>query len=169
MADKLEKMKCKPRYNKKRLQTSLSVFNNESGEYVSFYANLYREGLKFPSFCCLGLTKVWCLVKNDFSTSEYKLLFTMLATMENENKVIFKMKEFSDEIGISPVSLRKSLEKLKKNNIIFEINKIGTYIKVYKVSPHILWRGDGIGHKEALKEWPSPITSSPIPVKFGLF
>lgn len=93
----------------------------------------------------------------------------MLAAMENENKVIFKMKEFSQEIGISPVSIRKSIEKLKNNNIIFEINKIGNYIKVYKVSPHILWRGDGAGHKEALKKWPSPKTNGPIPEKFGLF
>lgn len=157
------------RYNQKRLKSSVSVFNHETGEFNEFYATLYKEGLKFHKFACMGLNAVWFLVKNDFSTSEYKLLFSLLSAMEPGNKVTFKMKEFSDEIGISAVSLTKSIKKLKEANIIFEVKKIGTYIRVFVVSPHILWRGDGGSHKEAIKAWPQPKTTGPIPSNFSIF
>jgi hypothetical protein len=156
------------RYNKKRLQSQISLFNDKTGVRTQFYATLYREGLKFPEFFCMGKLPVWFLVKNDFSTSEYKLFFALLACMESENKVVFKSKEFSDQIGISAVSIRKSMEKLKDTNIVFEINRIGTYIKVLKINPHIVWRGSGSEHKEQIKNWPKPKCNKEIPEKFGI-
>jgi hypothetical protein len=119
----------KQRYTTNGFGRSFSMFADQAWETLA-YSNITQYELKVYAILCACVTR-------------------------NKNSVVINARELSEKLCISMPAISKAFKGLIEKELILKEGKLGAF-NCYKVSPHLLWKGEGQAHRTALGKTKRP-------------
>ena len=86
----------------------------------------------------------------------FDIVILLMSNSIKNNIVVYNQVIFSKILDVAPVTIARSISKLKKLKILKNIKQKKNYT-LLQISPHVAWMGDQDSLKQALKDWDMPI------------
>jgi len=120
---------------------------------VVLYGNMSgsraRSENGFTEWCAMSLMDMKAAVLALDRLVDIKVLFCMLGYIKNGNTILVAQTKICEELGMSSGNVSASIRRLSERGILSIERTNG--VKVYKVNPHVLWRGNANTHRQLLE------------------